>query len=243
MRRLILVAAGLVALTTAGLAVANGIDGPKSIKSVAGTFSAASVSTRSRSCQTTDGKTIVVTNGRYAGTALGDADLAGPIRLYARSVINSDGVGVVHGKLRIDVAGADTVAHFTTVYDHGKLAGFARGHAREPYARLLGNLSASFNAASGFSDGKIGNTDGGSAVELGPGRCEPSQAKAREKSQARGTVSALSASSITVAGLTCALPADLTARVNAAFKVNDRAEIHCALVGTENTLVKIKKRR
>jgi hypothetical protein len=243
MRRLMLIAAGVAALTAAGIAVAAGLHDARSVKAVTGTFNATGATVTTRSCKTSDGKTITVTNGRYTGIAAGDPDLAGAIRIDARSLITSDDVGTVEGKLRIDVAsGEDTVAHFSAVYDHGKLAGLAGGHAHDPKVKLLGNISAGFSAAGGFTDGKLGGTTGGSAVELGPAKCEPTKAKA-EKSEARGTVSAVSQMSITVAGLTCAIPADMAQKVNEKVKVGDRAEIRCALANGQNTLVKLEKKK
>src|SRR4051812_22247230 len=118
-RRFSLAAAALVALVAAGIAVADGLDGTRSAKSVAGAFSTGTPSQfRTRSCTTADGKTLVATEGVYTGNATGDADFTGPIRLRARSLVNTtDGVGVVSGTLRIDVAsGGDTVAHFDSVY-------------------------------------------------------------------------------------------------------------------------------
>ncbi len=243
MRKLILLAAGLVALTITGMAVAHGI-GAKSAKAVAGTFAATTVSkTETRTCTTTDAKTIEITNGRWTGTATGDADLTGALTVAAKSTINTtDGVGVVEGRIRIDVAsGRDTSAGFAAVYDHGKLAGLAVGSAHEPHARLLANISAAFSTTGGFTDGKVGGaTAGGSAVELGPARCVPARAP-KEHSEARGIVSAVSSSSITVAGLTCAVPSELASKV-ADVKVNDRAEIRCSLVSGTNTLVRIAKK-
>jgi hypothetical protein len=243
MRRLLFAAAAVAALVAASVAVADGIGGAKTAKSVAGTFSATSASVSTRTCTTTDGKSLSITYAWYTGAASGDPDLTGQIRLRARSVINTtDGVGVVDGSLRIHVAsGRDTTAGYALVYDHGNVAGLAVGRAHDPSARLVANLSAGFSAAGGFTGGKLGGgTSGGSAVEVGPGRCAP--AAKPEKSEARGTISALSASSITVAGLTCAIPGDKSADVNAKFKVNDRAEIHCSLVSGQTTLTKIEKR-
>jgi hypothetical protein len=243
MRKLMLLAVGLVALATAGIAVAHGIEGAKTAKAVAGTFAATTVSkTETRSCTTTEAKTIEITQGRWTGTATGDADLTGPVVVQAKSTINTtDGVGVVEGRIRIDVAsGRDTSAGFSAVYDHGKLAGLAVGQAHDPSARLIANVSAAFTTATGFSDGKIGASAGGSAVELGPTRCMSTKTPS-ERSDARGTVSAVSSSSITVAGLTCAVPSDLASKV-ADVKVNDRAEIRCALVSGTNTLVRIAKK-
>jgi len=242
LRRLTFIAAGLAALLATSIAVAHGIDGAKSARAVAATFTASAGSTSSRSCTTTDGKTITITSGRYTGTATGDPDLTGPITLSARSVVNTtDGVGVVDGQLRIDVSGSrDTFAAYSVVYDHGNIAGLAGGRAHDPGARLVGNLSAAFNPTTGFTSGKIGGgTSGGSAVELTPGRCSSTTHQKPEKSEARGTITNLVANSITVAGLTCAIaPAD-SANVLAKFKPNDRVEIHCALQNNVNTLTKI----
>jgi hypothetical protein len=176
--------------------------------------------------------------------AAGDPDLAGSIRIDARSVINTtDNIGRVTGRLRIDVAsGGDTSAAFDAVYDHGKLAGLAEGHGHEPHAALIATLSAGFSAAGGFTDGKLGGgTAGGSAVELGPAKCRPVKTHP-EKSEARGTVTALSPTSITVAGLTCAIPADLAQKA-AGLKVGDRAEIRCSFTNGQNTLTKLEKKR
>jgi hypothetical protein len=245
MRKLTFAAAVLTALVATSYAVAHGIEGAKNAKAVAGTFTAAQTSTSSRTCTTTDGKTIVVTDGRYTGVATGDADLTGAITLRARSVVNTtDGVGTVDGSLRIDVAGGrDTEANYSAVYDHGTVAGLAAGKAHGPSARLIGNVSATFDPATGFTAGKIGGgTAGGSAVELASAGCKPSS-PTKEKSQARGTISALSADSITVAGLTCVIPSSMSADVNAKFKKGDVAAISCSLAGTTNTLTKIEKKR
>jgi hypothetical protein len=240
MRKLTYAAALLVALVVTGYAVANGMEGAKSATAVAGTFAATGTSTSSRTCTTTDGKTIVVTDGKYTGAATGDPDLTGAITLRAHSVINTtDNIGVVSGSLRIDQSGRDTDAVYSAVYDHGAIAGLAAGRAHSPSAKFLGNLSAGFSATSGFTGGKLGGgTSGGSAVEVGGSSCKPSH-PTKERSEAHGTISAISATSITVAGLTCAIPADKSADVNAKFKQNDVAQIRCALVSGVNTLTDI----
>ena len=177
MRKVTFVVVGLVVLGTAGLAVAKAVE-TKSIKSVTGTFAATTVQQvgKAKTCTTADGKTLVTTNARYSGVAAGDGNLAGSIRLDARSVINTtDNIGVVDGKLRIHVAfgGGETVARFTGVLVNGKLVGFATGHTPKPHAKLYANLSSSFSATTGFAGGKIGSADGGSAVEVGSGKCAP----------------------------------------------------------------------
>ena len=247
MRKLILVTAGVMMLATTGLAVANGFDNGKSVKAVAGTFTATTVAnSQTRSCTTTDGKTITSTNATFTGTASGDPDLTGAATLQVRSTINAtDGLGVVTGKLKIAVSGGDTVAQLDAVYDHGTIAGIASGHAAKPHVALLANLSAGFSATGGFTSGKIGgNTAGGSAVEIGPGKCAPSKPgkPITETSEAHGSVSALSSTSITVGGLTCTIPSSLAAKV-ATFKVGDRTEIKCSVVSGANTLVKIDSKK
>jgi hypothetical protein len=238
-------AAVLTALIATSYAVAHGIEGAKNAKAVATTFNAAATSSTSRTCTTSDNKTIVVTDGKYSGAATGDPDLTGPITLRARSVVNTtDGVGTVDGRFRIDVANAkDTEGAFSTVYDHGNIAGLAVGRAHNPHAKLVGNLSAGFVAATtGFTGAKLGGgTAGGGAVELGLSGCKPSK-PASEKSSARGTISAISAGSITVNTLTCTIPADKSADVNAKFKQNDFVEITCAFANGANTLTKIEKK-
>jgi hypothetical protein len=244
MRKVTFAVVVLVALVATSYAVANGIEGAKSAKAVAGTFSATGTSTSSRTCTTTDGKTIVVTDGKYTGVAAGDPDLTGAITLRAKSVVNTtDNVGTVDGRLTIDAAGKNTEASYSAVYDHGAIAGLAVGKAHQPNGKLIANLSATFSAASGFTGGKLGGgTTGGSAVELSAGSCKSSKTTS-EKSEAHGTVSALSTTSITVAGLTCAVPADKSADINAKFKTGDTAQIRCELVSGTNTLTSISGKR
>lgn len=244
MRKLTLTLVGLVALAVTSVAVAHGIEGAKTAKSVAGTFSATASSVKTRTCTTSDNKTITITDGRYTGTATGDADLTGPITLHARSVVNTtDDIGTVTGSYRINVAGRDTAGAFTSVYDHGNLAGLALGAVHSPGGRLVANLSSGFSASGGFTGAKLGGgTAGGSAVEVAPGSCKPATTKP-ERSEARGTVSAISSTSITVAGLTCAIPADQAQKVNDKVKQGDRVEIRCSLVNGQNTLAKVEKKR
>jgi hypothetical protein len=241
-------AVALAALIATSYAVAHGIDGARSAKAVAATFTATASSTSSRSCTTTDNKTIVVTDGKYTGTSTGataaDVDLTGPITLRARSVVNTtDGFGTVSGSFKIDVAaGKDTRGAYLAVYDHGNVAGLATGKAHGPNAKLVANVSAAFAAATGFTGGKIGGTTaGGAAVELGPGSCRPA-GPTKETSEAHGQIATLTTGSITVANLTCTVPTDKSADVNAKFKQGDVVQIKCAFANGVNTLTSISKR-
>jgi len=241
-RQLALVGIGLAALSCAGLAVAKGIDGNKTATAVSGTFAATAVSgnTQTRTCTTSDNKTITLTHATFTGVATGSTtDLAGNLTVDTNSVINTtDNVGVVKAKLKIAATTGETDLHFTGVYGGGNVAGFVTGHAGTPNVKLLGNLSAGFSAAGGFTGAKIGGgTSGGSAVELGPGRCAPNK-PVHTESNAVGPITAVSGTSITVAGLTCAVPANLAATV-LGFHVNDQVHIRCTLVANVATLVKI----
>lgn len=242
-RTLAMTVAAAAAFTATGLAVARNLDANTNVRALAGTFTATTASrVDTKTCTTADNKTLVTTTGTYTGLAGGDPDLTGTTTIRAHSTINTtDNVGVVSGSLRIDVAsGRDTQADFSAVYSGGSVAGLAFGGAHDPGAKLVANLSAGFTAAGGFTGGKIGGTAGGAAVELGPGHCQ-SVKTVKQRSEARGTVSAVSPTSITVAGLTCAVPANLQARV-AKVAVNDRAEIHCTLVSNVNTLTSVEAR-
>lgn len=237
MKKLALVAVSVAALAGAGVAVAHGIDnGAQSASAVAGSFTATAVSgSQTRSCTTSDGKTIASTKATYTGTASGSPDLTGAATINARSTIDTtDGLGVVNGTLKV----GKTEAHFSAVYDHGAIAGTASGHAATPHVQLLANVSATFSATAGFTGGKIGGTSGGSAVELGPGGC--GEAKTPQKTvQADGAITAVTAGSITVGSLTCTVPTSLAVTVATSYPVGTRVEISCSNVGGVKTLVKI----
>ena len=170
MRKLLLTATALVALAAAGLAYAHATG--SSVAAVQATFNATTVSqSEQHSCTTSDKKTIQTTSATYTGTATGDVSLAGTVTVRTHSVIDTtDDLGTVQGAVRI----GDGEARFSGVYDHGKVAGLLTGHvgSSDAHSALLANVSASFSASGGFSGGKIGASDGGSAVELAAGDCK-----------------------------------------------------------------------
>lgn len=234
---------GAVLLVGAAVAVADGFEGGKAVTAVSGTFGATAASrVAQRTCTTSAGKTIVVTDATFTGTASGPAELTGNAMVRAHSTINTtDNVGVVDATLKIDVSsGRDTAAQFTGVYNGGQVAGLVVGHAGG--GRLVANVSGAFSATGGFAAGsKIGGgTAGGSAVELTPAGCKPTRTSTN-KSEARGEVTANGSGTITVAGLTCTVPASLQAKV-ATIALHSHAEIHCQLVNGVNTLTSVGKR-
>lgn len=179
MRKLLLVALGLVALAVAGIALADGSG--SGVTSVTGTFTATTVShSEQQSCTATAGKTIQSTTATYTGTAAGDASLAGDVTVHARSVIDTTAdLGTVQGSVQI--GGGE--ARFSAVYDHGKLAGLLTGHVggKDAHSALLANVSAGFSATGGFTGGKIGASDGGSAIALTVGDCTSHGGKGKHK--------------------------------------------------------------
>src|SRR5262245_45223503 len=107
MRKLIFVAAGCAVRATAGPAVAR-TPGPPPFAATA----ASRVETRT--CQTSDNRTIAISHGTYTGMAHGDASVNGPIRLTVLSTVDSTaGVGVLSGRFRIDTGGRDTFGALT----------------------------------------------------------------------------------------------------------------------------------
>jgi hypothetical protein len=247
MRKLILPAVLVAALVPASIAVANGGFGfgASNPTAVAATFSATQTKTSTRTCTTSDNRTIVVTDGTYTGTAAGDATLAGAMTIRARSVIDTTNkVGLVTGQFGIDTSGQPNArGSFQAVYSAGQVAGLATGRAGASHTSLVANLSGAFDPSTGFAAGSKlgGGTSGGNAVELTPKACQQSsQPTTHERSAAHGTVSAVSATSITVAGLTCSLPSG--SDVSTKVKTGDVVTIECELSGGTNTLTKLDTR-
>jgi hypothetical protein len=241
MKRLALVGAVGAALVAAGIAVAHGNDN-QTVTKVTGSFNATSVSgkTDTKTCTTTDGKSLSTTHSTWTGTSTGPADLTGAVRIDARSMINTtDNVGEVDGHLTISPAGGGkTDLHFTSVYDGSGLSGLATGHSATHGVQIYANLSSGFSTSTGFAGGKIGGTSGGSAVELGPAHCAPAK-PVKESSSAEGAISFPSATSVAVAGVTCSVPASLAAKV-ATFTAGSQVHIECSLVSGTSTLTKIE---
>ncbi len=212
MRRLIWFAATALVLVGAGIAVAH------------------------------DSSTYATSRGDYTGTAVStDSTLNGNASVSAESVINTTtGFGTVNGKLRIQTAdGKHTVAQFDAVYTNGHIVGLAEGHGSQSWSKLVANLSADFTAAGGFANGKLGGTTGGDAVEVTSGGCKPASSSKPDTIQVHGAITAVSATSITAAGVTCVVPATLATAVGA-LHVGDRVELKCTVSGTTNTLTKVE---
>ena len=243
MRQLLLIVTAGSALAVAGVAVGKGIE-VQSVKQVSATFTATSVTNSStRTCTNSDG-TFAITRAEYTGIATSsEPTLSGQIRLNVQSLINTTkNLGTLSGKLRIDTASSrDTTARLDAIFANGQVHGLASGRVKDPSASLLGDVSAGFTAAGGFTNGKLGGTDaGGAAVQLLRGACRSTQSQASQRIRARGSVTAVSATSITVAGVTCAVPSRLAERVSK-LKAGDVAEIRCELLNNQQTLTRVSR--
>ncbi len=229
MRKLASIAIVGAALVGTGLAVAHGFDS-KSVTPVSTTFSATpSGAVNTSTCTGSNGHVYTFTKATYAGTATGasgDTNLNGPITLDTRSLIDTTAnVGVVSGKLQIGSGGNETDAHFETVFSAGNVAGYAEGHTGTPHTQLQGNLSAGFTTAGGFTGGKLGGgTSGGNAVEISPGGCEPAKPPKPDRIEAHGTFTT-GTGTITVAGVTCNVPAGTLATQVAGLNAGANNEI------------------
>ncbi len=236
MRQLFVLAATCCALIGAGAAYAHDGGGGLAVKSVGATFTATTASNvRSSTCTGTDGGTYTDTRATYAGTASSsEATLNGPLTITATSFINTtSGVGYVDGKIAVASSSGTTNADFDAVYSNGTVTGFAKGNGHS--VALLANVSAGFNPTGGFTSGQIGGSAGGAAIELGSQACQAAAPAQQEMIEVHGTVSAVSSSSITAAGVTCAVPAALQTNV-ATFHVGDSVYVECSYANGVATL-------
>jgi hypothetical protein len=166
-------AAALSALAVASIAFAHG-GAPSSFQATSATFTADTVSAvRSSSCTGADG-TYVRTRAKYTGTSTSsDSRLDGALEVRANTVYNTTTkLGVVGGSFRVKTEDGRTVGTFRAVDSDGSLAGFAQGGSRKARATLLANLSATFDPASGFSDGKLGKGSASDTAVFVSGRCK-----------------------------------------------------------------------
>jgi len=175
---LAVLAATAFLLGAAGLAFARG-GTPDSLTPVTATFDAATVShLRSSSCEGRGG-TYTRTRATYTGTATSnDARWDGPLTVHALSVYNSDtGLGYVVGRYSVATELGPTFGWFQAANTNGSLTGFTDAFMKEPKAWLMGSLSATFDAATGFSEGQLGTGNPNGAAVLASGRCgdTPSQ--------------------------------------------------------------------
>jgi hypothetical protein len=240
--------ASLLALGLAGVAVAK--LRAVGVTTTTATFSAAKERVSVRTC-TGNGDEYLIANGWYTGTltmASPNTDLGGPIRIRASSVYNkTDGVGWVEGSLTTRDDGQRLHGRFSaTLGAGGSLDGFFQGRVNRRYSLVFGNLSATFDGASGFADGKLGNgTTSLPAVLAGKPCGETPPPPIDVRLVVKGTVDAVSASSLTVTprsgspAQTCAVTGGISPSTSKLEK-GDVVEMRCGLVSNTMTLLHLR---
>jgi hypothetical protein len=174
-RTIWIVSAALIALVSAGIAVAS--QRGAETDAATATFSATEVKrTKSRTCEGSDG-TYKITHAVLEGEVVSTSDpvLAGKLRLQLKSVYNTtDGLGWVAGKAQIRNEGADpdtrARASFRAVNVGGELEGMFVGGAGAPHWKLLANFSATLSD-SGVTSGQIGGGSSDNSALLYRGGC------------------------------------------------------------------------
>jgi hypothetical protein len=240
-----------LALAVAGVAFATLRS--TGVSATTATFSATKERLTLRTC-TGNGDEYVIGKGTYVGTmtfADPNADLGGPIRIWATSVFNkTDNVGYAYGWIRgRDSDKRPNGRFWSTLGSGGSLDGFFEGRVNRRLALLFGDLSATFDAQTGFANGKLGNgTTSLPAVVAGRPCAEPKPAPIAVKLIVRGKVEAVSATSLTVkpndgsSSQTCGVKAGVSPST-ANTQVGDTVEMRCGLVDSQMTLLKLSKKK
>ena len=251
-RALVLSALGLAALATAGIALAT--LGTSGTQTVTATFNAAKDRAETKTCTGTDG-TYEIVKGRYAGEADSSVPgLDGPLTLYVTSVYNTtEKVGWMTGLVKIRRSGGDDqelngrlVGTLTAGSgDTRTLDGFLTGRLARRYADVVGNVTAAFTAAGGFTNGKLG--EGGANIALLAGRACTSPGEAAVHLDVTGTIESLSDTSISVKPRdgsptqSCDIKQGISPSVSK-FEKGDTVEMRCGLVGGTMTLLKLTRK-
>ena len=177
------------------------------------------------------------------------ADLGGPLTIDARTVYSTtDGLGYVEGSFRVQDSRHDPNGlggRFTATLKGSQLVGFLTASARGNHARVLGNLSATFVPATGFTAGAVGSSSSTAvlAVVAGPVCPKPKPAPKPHARVVEGKVSAIGdgtvGSTITVASRgpsTATCTRDAASPATTGIAVGAKVAMKCELIGSTWTL-------
>ena len=173
--KLIIALGAAIAAVTASVAMAA-VFTAAGVSATTATFSADKVSEmKARTCTGADNKAFTITNGRYTGVAdftnPATNEFDGPLTISARTTYSTtDGLGYVEGSFRVRDNDTRLAGRFSGTLKGDQLVGFLTAGSRGNHAVVLGNLSARFVPATGFSAGQIGSGSSASvlAVVAGP---------------------------------------------------------------------------
>lgn len=247
-KTLITVGLAVTALVLSGVAVAT--LQPSGTAAASATFSAGKVRSETRTCNGPDGR-YEITSGRYVGTSTGsDEALTGPIELQVKTVYNVDKkLGWLEGWVKVRRGDDDRRSSgrlWATLGDAGAANGFVNGNAGHRYAALFSGLTATFSPATGFTNGKLGG--GGAQVNAAvlAGRPCTGRTGVAVKLTVKGQVTALTDTSLTVSprdgspAQSCERKQGVSPSLDR-IAVGTKVEMHCGLVDSKMTLLKIKK--
>lgn len=237
MRRTLIIALGTAAaLATAAVAMA--ITSSTGITTTTATFAADKVAElNTRSCTGADAKTYEVTRAHYTGAVTStDIVLGGDLKIYAKTTYDATGkLGYLDGLFRVKDDDSRVSGRIVGTISDGKFVGFLDGKSRGNHARVLGNLSANFTAAAGFTDGKLGAGSSTAVLAVDGGPICKGENRPDRLFSVKGQVSAVGdgsvGSTITVAVkgpkyATC--KRDATSPVTTGFPLGAKVEMKCA---------------
>jgi len=259
MRRSIIIASIAVgALALAGLAAAT--QRATGITPATATFTTSADHARTTSC-VGGGNTFKLLVGRFNGKAdfaSPNDDLDGDLSLAVKAAYNTNTkLGWLEGTFRTknDRRSLGTIRG--VLGESGgqiTLSGFVNGSAKRGYARLLGGVAATLKTDSSGSivgiDGTLGQGSVAMPAVLAGATCtgsKPEKPNTPVKLFVKGTISALSSSSISVlAGAvgtqTCAIISGVSPSTSG-FEVNQKVEMSCGVVNGNMTLLRLKRDR
>lgn len=257
MRRAIVIASIAVgALAIAGLAAAT--QRVSGVAPATATFATNADRARTTSC-VGNGNTFKLLMGRFNGKvdfASPNDDLDGDISLYVKAAYNTNTkLGWLEGTFRTKTDRHQGGTVRGVLGESGgqiTLSGFVNGSTKRGYAKLLGGVAATLKTDSGGSitgiDGTIGQGSVAMPAVLAGVSCtgnKPEKPDTAVKLSVRGTISALSSSSISVlAGAagsqTCAILSGVSPSTSG-FAVNQQVEMSCGVVNGNMTLLRLKR--
>ncbi len=251
MRKTLIIAIGAaVALVTAAVAVAV-VPTAVGVSEATATFSTSTVERlKARECTGADGKAFRITEARYTGTMVStNAVLAGPLTIHARTTFSaSDSLGYVEGSFRVKDDDSRVSGRFSGTLKGGKLVGFLTGTSRGHHARVLGNLSATFDpaASTAFSGGALGSGSSGALAVIAGPVCrghKPSPRPVKPKRlEIHGTLSLGTGTvSVTRGALTATCTVDKDSPSLNGFAKDDKVEMKCENPGSGWLLRGLKK--
>jgi len=254
MRRTLIIALGTaVALAMAAVAIAAVFTATGVSATTAILTADKATDVKTRTCTGSDGKEFKITNGHYTGTAdftNPATDLDGTLTIHARTTYStSETLGYVEGSFRIKDGDSRVSGKFWGTLSGEKLVGFLEGTSHGNHARVLGNMSATFAPATGFTAGALGSTSIGPALAViaGPPCKGAKPGKPVKPASVEGRVTGLGSgdppSTITVTSKgpsTATCKRDASSPTTAGFPVGTKVEMKCEFVAPDWVLRGLK---